>query len=609
VRVGLIAPPWFPLPPSGYGGAERVVGVLADGLSERGHEVTLFAPPGSRTRARLVSPLRELPPEALVGNAWYEAAHAVVAYEHGADFEIIHDHLAPVGASIGAISGYRVVHTLHAPFTPHVRPLYELIAERLWFVAISESQRLTAPPNLRWGGTVYNGIPVSEYPFREQKDDFLLFLGRTDEEKAPHLAIEAARRAGRRLVLCVSTKIERERIYWEEKIAPLLGDDVEVKGECDQKQKADLLARAAALLFPIQWAEPFGLVMTEAMACGTPVIGWRNGSVPEVVADGETGFVVTTVGEMTAAVERLGELDPHAMRARVQQRFSAEAMVEGYERVYTAALASVGPRKRTSATQPAPPRSKESNAMAIRSFQSPEEATAYARLTQGLKTSPIAESELIANLPLYLDRSALGHVLFMNELYQLILGVHGIIVEFGTRWGRNLALLTELRNLYEPRNAARRIVGFDTFAGFPSIAPEDGAAAGVAVGAYSVAPGYETTLSELMSAHEKFGFRSHIEKFELVKGDVVETLHPYLERHPETVIAMAYFDLDLFTPTSVALELVKERLVSGSVVAFDELGMQDLPGETTAVASAWGLSGLRLRRSPMGQYESYVVIE
>jgi glycosyltransferase involved in cell wall biosynthesis len=139
--------------------------------------------------------------------------------------------------------------------------------------------------------------------------------------------------------MCVTTKNQREQAYWAERVEPLLGDDVEVRGECDQEQKTELLARAAALLFPIQWPEPFGLVMTEAMACGTPVVAWRNGSVPEVVADGETGFIVESVKAMVAAVDRLGELDPHAMRARVKERFSAEAMVAGYERVYQQVLA------------------------------------------------------------------------------------------------------------------------------------------------------------------------------------------------------------------------------------------------------------------------------
>jgi glycosyltransferase involved in cell wall biosynthesis len=339
VRIALIAPPWYAIPPSGYGGIEWVVALLADGLVDRGHEVTLFAPPGSDTRARLVSPLHEEPPREAIGDPWYEASHVVSVYEHGDEFDILHDHTGPVGVSVGALSNCPTIHTLHGPFTQQAHLLYSRVARRHWFVAISESQRSFAPEHLRWAGVVYNGIPTDRYPFRTDKEDFLFFLGRADEEKAPDLAIEAARRAGRRLVLCATTKNARERAYWAERVEPLLGDDVEVRGEVSHEDKVDLLARAAALLFPVQWAEPFGLVMTEAMACGTPVIAWRNGSVPEVVADGQTGFVVSSVQELAAAVDRVGELDPGAMRARVEGRFSAEAMITGYERAYRRALA------------------------------------------------------------------------------------------------------------------------------------------------------------------------------------------------------------------------------------------------------------------------------
>jgi glycosyltransferase involved in cell wall biosynthesis len=339
VRIALIAPPWYTIPPSGYGGIEWVVALLADGLTERGHEVTLFAAPGSNTRARLVSPLDEEPPREAIGDPWYEASHVVSVYEHGDEFDILHDHTGPVGVTAGALSNCPTIHTLHGPFTQQAHMLYSRVARQHWFVAISESQRSYAPENLRWAAVVYNGIPMDRYPFREAKDDFLLFLGRADEEKAPHLAIEAARQAGRRLVLCATTKNERERGYWAANVQPILGDDVEVLGEISHDQKADLLGRAAALLFPIQWPEPFGLVMTEAMACGTPVVAWRYGSVPEVVADGQTGFIVESVEEMAAAVARVGELDPRPLRARVQERFSAEAMVRGYEAAYEHALA------------------------------------------------------------------------------------------------------------------------------------------------------------------------------------------------------------------------------------------------------------------------------
>jgi glycosyltransferase involved in cell wall biosynthesis len=340
MRIALIAPPWYPVPPTGYGGIEWVVALLADGLADRGHEVTLFAAPGSRTKARLVSPLGErLPPDA-IGNPWYEASHALSAYEESERFDLLHDHTGPVGVTIGALIDRPIVHTLHGPFGPQALMLYSRIARHLWFVAISESQRSMGPADLRWAGVVYNGIPVENYPYREDKEDFLLFLGRADEEKAPDLAVEAARRAGRRLVMCVTRKNERERSYWAERVEPLLGDDVEVHGECTHEQKTDLLARAAALLFPIQWPEPFGLVMTEAMACGTPVVALRNGAVPEVVEDGVTGFVVESMDELVRAIGRVGELDPRAARARVEERFSAAAMVTGYERAYEHVLAA-----------------------------------------------------------------------------------------------------------------------------------------------------------------------------------------------------------------------------------------------------------------------------
>jgi glycosyltransferase involved in cell wall biosynthesis len=340
MRIALIAPPWYPVPPTGYGGIEWVVALLADGLADRGHEVTLFAPAGSTTRARLVSPLGEAPPPDSIGNPWYEASHAVAAYEQGEEFDLLHDHTGPVGVSIGALTGCPVVHTLHGPFTEAARMLYGRLARHLWFVAISESQRSLGPTDLRLAGVVYNGMAMERYPYREDKEDFVLFLGRADEEKAPDLAVEAARRAGRRLVLCATRKNERERSYWAERVEPLLGDDVEVYGEITHEQKVDLLARAAALLFPIQWPEPFGLVMTEAMACGTPVVAWRNGAVPEVVDDGVTGFVVASMDELVRAIGRVGELDPRAARARVEERFSAAAMVAGYERAYEHVLAA-----------------------------------------------------------------------------------------------------------------------------------------------------------------------------------------------------------------------------------------------------------------------------
>jgi hypothetical protein len=245
----------------------------------------------------------------------------------------------------------------------------------------------------------------------------------------------------------------------------------------------------------------------------------------------------------------------------------------------------------------------------IGTFQSSEELAASRQLAATLKNSPVPDREIIAHLGLYLDRSALAHILFIHELYTRILNVHGVIIELGVRWGRNLAQFTELRNLYEPRNAARRIIGFDTFAGFPGVAAQDGASEGIVAGAYAVKPGYETELASLLSAHERFGLRSHLQKFEVVKGNIIDTLPEYLARHPETIVALAYFDLDLYEGTRQGLELIRDRLVKGSVVVFDELGLPQMPGETQALLDTWGLRDQRIQRSPMSHFESFVVVE
>jgi Macrocin-O-methyltransferase (TylF) len=246
---------------------------------------------------------------------------------------------------------------------------------------------------------------------------------------------------------------------------------------------------------------------------------------------------------------------------------------------------------------------------AIANSQSSAEWAAYQGMTRALIESPVPHRELIAHLGIYLDRSALAHLLFLDHVYRLILGVHGVVMEFGVRWGRNLAVFTELRNIYEPRNGTRRVIGFDTFSGFPHTSDKDGSEAGVAPGSYSVVPGYVETLRTILGAHEQFGFRPHERKFELVQGDVAHTLPAYLDLHPETVVALAYLDLDLYAGTAAVLTHLRERLVCGSVVVFDELCMRQFPGETQALLETWGLRHLRLQRAPAAQNESYVILD
>jgi hypothetical protein len=242
-------------------------------------------------------------------------------------------------------------------------------------------------------------------------------------------------------------------------------------------------------------------------------------------------------------------------------------------------------------------------------YASSEEATAYSQLQELMKTSPLPQRELHANLGLFLNRASLARILFMHDLYLKALNTHGVIMEFGVRWGQNMALFTQMRHIYEPYNMSRKVVGFDTFEGFPSVAPQDGDFDALKVGALNVTPNYEKVLTEILSAQEKLAPRSHIRKFELVKGDVNETLPLYLERHPETIIALAYFDLDLYEPTKKSLEAIRPYLAKNSIVGFDELVLAENPGETLALREAWGTEGYRICRSTISPQQSYVVFE
>lgn len=236
-----------------------------------------------------------------------------------------------------------------------------------------------------------------------------------------------------------------------------------------------------------------------------------------------------------------------------------------------------------------------------------EEVEAYRALVAMLKSSPIPPDEILGNLSLYLTRSSLSQILFMSHLYSSILNVHGIVLEFGNRWGRNLALLSSLRNVFEPHNYGRRIVGFDTFEGFPNTAPEDGKDAVIKPGALSVAPDYQDYLNQLLTVHERLSPRPQLRRFETVKGDVEKTLPTYLKAHPETIVALAYFDMDLYQPTKAALKAVLPYLTKGSIIGFDELCVREFPGETAALREVLDLSRHALVRSPYSNHQSFIV--
>jgi glycosyltransferase involved in cell wall biosynthesis len=339
LRIAEIAPVWLPVPPPGYGGIERVVAVLADQLVEQGHDVTLFAVGGSATRAHLVETMEDPPHPDDPAAAFDDVFHSLTAYLRADEFDVIHDH-SRLGAALGAITadGAPVVHTLHGPWTPRTRRFIGALDRRVGLVAISRAQA-AANRSLRYAGVVHNGIDVAAHPYGADKDDFLIFVGRINPEKGPVEALKIARRAGRPLKMVIKRREQVEWDYWDDEVAPLLRGEDEVFEQPPEAVKLDLLSRAHATLFPINWPEPFGLVMAESMACGTPVIARPLGAVPEVIEHGVTGFVLDTVEEMAAAVAHIGELSPAAWRQRAEERFSGPAMVAGYERVFRRLLA------------------------------------------------------------------------------------------------------------------------------------------------------------------------------------------------------------------------------------------------------------------------------
>ena len=228
-------------------------------------------------------------------------------------------------------------------------------------------------------------------------------------------------------------------------------------------------------------------------------------------------------------------------------------------------------------------------------------------LITSLKNSPIPDEELVHNLGLYLNRQTLSRILFFHELYLKALNIHGVIMEFGVRWGQTLSLLSSFRGIYEPYNYLRKIIGFDSFSGFPSTAQQDGNL--INSGDYDVSPNYEEYLSKLLTYHQNESPISHKTKFELVKGNAIETVPKYLAEHPETIIALAYFDFDIYEPTKEVLKAIKPHLTKGSVIGFDELCMREFPGETIALKEELGLGNYSIQRVSYNPTTSYLIVE
>jgi glycosyltransferase involved in cell wall biosynthesis len=335
MRIAQVAPLFESVPPTHYGGTERIVSYLTEALVHSGHRVTLFASGGSATAAELVAvtpgPLR------LDRHCIDWIAHHVLmlerVFQRADDFDVIHFHMDYLHFPFSRRHAGCHLTTLHGRLDlPDLAPLYREFTD-MPLVSISDAQR--APlENVNWQATVHHGLPETAYRFHPDGGSYLAFLGRISREKRVDRAIEIARRAG--MPLRIAAKVdEADAAYFETTIKPLLDDPlVDYLGEIGEDEKSEFLGNAHALLLPIDWPEPFGLVMIEAMACGTPVIAFRNGSVPEIITDGETGFVVDDIEEAAAAVARIPQLSRWHCREVFEQRFTASRMAVDYLRVY-----------------------------------------------------------------------------------------------------------------------------------------------------------------------------------------------------------------------------------------------------------------------------------
>ncbi|MDI6689844.1 MAG: glycosyltransferase family 4 protein [Actinomycetota bacterium] len=334
MKIAQIAPVWERVPPIKYGGTELIVYLLTEELVRRGYDVTLFATGDSITSARLESVYPKAPSRELLGHPVPDLLHVTVAYKRASEFDIIHNHAGYSGVALANFVSPPVLTTLHGIFTEINIPFYRTFKDAVYYNSISEAQRKVLP-ELNYIGTVYNAIDVPSFPFSERKKDYYIYISRMSPLKAPHLAVEVARKAGIKLIMAGKIDPGKDMVYFEEKVKPYIdGDQIKFLGEITEDEKKELLKYAKGFVFSLQWPEPFGLVMAEAMACGTPVIAFPFGSVPEVVMDKETGFIVNTLDEMGEAVAKVDQIDPLKCRRYVEERFSVSRMVDDYESIY-----------------------------------------------------------------------------------------------------------------------------------------------------------------------------------------------------------------------------------------------------------------------------------
>lgn len=335
MRIAQIAPVIERVPPKKYGGTERVASTLTEELVRRGHDVTLFASGDSVTTAKLVSvypkSLREAKFKDLYGSNIFTLMNIGLAYDRQDEFDIIHDHNGYIGLPAGNIARTPSVMTVHGPFTPENRRAFQAL-RRPSLVCISHFQARHGP-GLNIAGTVHNGLDMEHYPFSDLPGSYLLYVGRISIEKGVHYAIEVA--LDLNLPLIIAAKLDiGERPYFREYVEPFLSDTIQWIGEVTEEERNKLMSEALCFLHPVTWHEPFGLTLIEAMACGCPVIAFAKGSIPEIIIDGQTGFVVSDVEEMVDAVERVNIIERRKCRDHALTNFSGKKMADGYEEIY-----------------------------------------------------------------------------------------------------------------------------------------------------------------------------------------------------------------------------------------------------------------------------------
>jgi glycosyltransferase involved in cell wall biosynthesis len=331
MRVAEVAPPWAPVPPRLYGGIEAMLDVLCRALKELGHEVVLLTTGDSTCPVER----RHLLPSAegqRIGMAVPEIRHVLWArreVERGA-FDVVHDHTVagPVLEALNPLTP-PLVHTIHGPLNDELRDIYRQIGERVVLVGISRAQ-VRGAPEVRVQAVIHHGIDLEAFPFSEEAGSHLLFLGRMAPEKGAHTAVECARQVGMPIVLAGKKREAWEERYFKEMVEPALSSDVVYEGEVDHDRKLELLRSAAALLFPITWDEPFGLVMLEAMACGTPVVAYASGAAPEVIEEGVSGFLASDFQDLVEKTKMALDLPRRACRQHVERNFSADRMAREY---------------------------------------------------------------------------------------------------------------------------------------------------------------------------------------------------------------------------------------------------------------------------------------